>query len=141
MQVLLQITSARGPVECCWVVARLAEELVADAARQGLVAAVIEEEPGPEKGTLLSALIHVDGEGCTAFAASWTGTVQWIANSPFRTGHKRKNWFVGVSRITIPVTSRFREQDVRMETLKASGPGGQHVNLSLIHISEPTRPY
>jgi len=139
MQIILQITSARGPVECCWVVARLAEELVADAAKQGLVAAVIEEEPGPEKGTLMSALIHIDGEGCPAFAASWVGTVQWIATSPFRPGHKRKNWFVGVNQITIPETSKFREQDVLMETLKASGPGGQHVNTTesavrLVHI-------
>ena len=29
MTVLLQITSGRGPVECCWVVARLSEAMIA----------------------------------------------------------------------------------------------------------------
>jgi len=139
MQILLQITSARGPVECCWVVARLTEELIADAAKHGLVAAVIEEETGTEKGTLLSALIHIDGDDCPVFAASWVGTVQWIETSKFRPGHKRKNWFVGVNQVSIPKSSSFREQDVCMETLKASGPGGQHVNTTesavrVVHI-------
>jgi peptide chain release factor len=97
MSLLLQITSGRGPVECCWVVARLSETMQTDASRQGLCAAVIEEEPGTENGTLFSAMIHIDGDGCNAYAASWVGTVQWIGNSPFRHGHKRKNWFVGVN--------------------------------------------
>ena len=30
MTVLLQITSGRGPVECCWVVARLAEAMIVE---------------------------------------------------------------------------------------------------------------
>jgi len=130
MSLLLQITSGRGPIECCWVVARLAVEMVADATRQGLCASVIEEEPGTETETLHSALIHIDGDGCNLFAASWVGTVQWVGNSPFRHGHKRKNWFVGVNSVILPQASVFRDQDVRIETLKASGPGGQHVNTT-----------
>lgn len=139
MQILLQISSARGPAECCWVVAQLAHELLADAARQGLAAAVIDEEAGAEKGTLQSALIHIEGDGCQSFAASYIGTIQWIAHSPFRLGHKRKNWFVGVSQVAMPQLSIFRTQDIRMETMKASGPGGQHVNTTesavrVVHI-------
>lgn len=130
MQILLQITSARGPLECCWVVAQLAQELVSNATQLGLTAAAIEEEAGQEKGTLLSALIHIEGDECSTFATSWIGTVQWIAFSPFRSGYKRKNWFVGVDLITIPEIPKFREQDVRIETLKSSGPGGQHVNTT-----------
>lgn len=129
MQILLQITSARGPVECCWVVALLTEMLLADAARNGIAAAVIDEENGSEKGTLTSALIHLDGGNyVSAFAALYIGTIQWIAQSPFRPEHKRKNWFVGVNPISVPTPSGFREQDVRFETMKASGSGGQHVN-------------
>jgi peptide chain release factor len=67
--VLLQISSGRGPVECAWVVARLTESLLAEAKQNGIVAQLIEEETGPEKGTLLSALLHVSGDGCNAFAA------------------------------------------------------------------------
>lgn len=128
--VLVQITSGRGPVECAWVVARMADALVAEARSCGLQAELIEEEDGPENGTLLSALIHLTGSGCDAFADAFEGTVQWIGYSRFRPGHKRKNWFVGVQRIPIPTTTPFSDRDVRIETMRGSGPGGQHVNTT-----------
>ena len=130
MSILLQITSGRGPVECCWVVARLAESIIADARRNAINAEIIEEEVGSEKSTLLSALIHLDGSEAKQFAASYEGTIQWIGNSTFRPGHRRKNWFVGVQRVPLPRSTIFSESDVRIETLKASGPGGQHVNTT-----------
>jgi len=128
--VLLQITSGRGPVECAWVAAQLAEALVVEARSAGLRAELIEEERGPESGTLLSALIHLAGDGCDTFAAAIEGTVQWIGYSSFRPGHKRKNWFVGVQRIPMPATVSFSDRDVRIETMRGSGPGGQHVNTT-----------
>lgn len=127
---LLQITSGRGPAECAWVVARLAESLLAEARLAGVTAHLIEEEAGPERGTLLSALIHLAGEGCHAFAARVEGTVQWIGASGFRPGHKRKNWFVGVQSVPMPHVTPFCERDIRIDTLRASGPGGQHVNTT-----------
>lgn len=127
---LLQITSGRGPTECAWVAARLAESLIAEAKQAGLMAQLIEEEAGPGKGTLLSALIHVSGERCHVFAANVVGTVQWIGYSCFRPGHKRKNWFVGVQRMPVHPTIPFCDHDIRIDTLRASGPGGQHVNTT-----------
>ena len=130
MAILLQITSGRGPTECCWVVARLAEALLADARGNRLHAEIIEQEQGPEQGTLLSALLHIGGSEATRFAAGYEGTIQWIGTSTFRPGHKRKNWFVGVQRAPIPEAVPFSERDVRIETMKGSGPGGQHVNTT-----------
>jgi peptide chain release factor len=46
-----------------------------------------------------------------------------------RPHHKRKNWFFGV--VALPeqaVAPRLRETDVRFDTLRAGGPGGQHQN-------------
>ncbi len=129
-EMLLQITSGRGPIECAWVTARLADALVTEARSAGLRAEVIEEEPGSKNGTLLSALIHLTGENSGAFTANLEGTVQWIGYSGFRPGHKRKNWFVGVQHIPIPATLTFSDQDVRIETMRGSGPGGQHVNTT-----------
>jgi peptide chain release factor len=108
----------------------LAESIITDARNIGLNAEIIEEETGPEKGTLFSALLHLDGESVELFAASYEGTIQWIGYSTFRPGHKRKNWFVGVQRVPVPPSAVFSERDVRIETLKASGPGGQHVNTT-----------
>jgi peptide chain release factor len=130
MAILLQITAGRGPIECAWVAAKLTEELIRDARQSGLQADLIEEEAGPEPGTMLSALIHLDGGEYSDFASGYEGTVQWVGYSGFRPGHKRKNWFVGVQRIPVPEKARFSERDVRIETLKAGGPGGQHVNTT-----------
>lgn len=76
--VLLQLTSGRGPVECARVVAQLAEIMVAEARAAGLQAELIEEEPGPENDTLLSALVHLAGAGFDIFAAQWIGSVQFV---------------------------------------------------------------
>lgn len=128
--VLLQITSGRGPVECAWVAAKLANALVAEARGAGLQAELIDVEPGPEIGTLLSALIHLTGDGCVSFAAAVEGSVQWVGQSQYRLGHKRKNWFVGVQQVPMPVAMVFTDRDVRIETMRGSGPGGQHVNTT-----------
>lgn len=130
MAVLLQITSGRGPAECCWVVARLSEAVCADARSKGIAAEIIEQESGPEKDSLFSVLIHLEGSGFQQFCTSYTGTIQWIGLSPYRHGHKRKNWFVGVEVIEIPAAVHFLEQDVRVEVMKGCGPGGQHVNTT-----------
>ena len=131
-EVWLHITSGQGPVECAWVVVKVLEKLLEEAAVAGLNAKTIEGEPGPEPGTLLSALISMsslseDGQ-LQSFANTWRGTVQWIARSRFRPECKRRNWFVGIEVFEPVEEATFRPQDVRWETMRASGPGGQHVN-------------
>ena len=54
--------------------------------------------------------------------------MQWTARSPFRPTHKRKNWFVGIDILEPVDETRFDLNKVRWETMRARGPGGQHVN-------------
>jgi peptide chain release factor len=54
--------------------------------------------------------------------------VQWTARSPFRPTHKRKNWFVGIDVLEPVDETHFDLKEVRWETMRAGGPGGQHVN-------------
>lgn len=68
------------------------------------------------------------GTACDEVVDEWEGTVQWIAQSPYRIYHKRKNWFVGVHSFVLSESQEVTEHDFRYETLRASGPGGQHVN-------------
>lgn len=127
-EVWLHITSGQGPVECTWAVVKVLEKIMAEAADRGLKAKTIEAEPA-EHGTLRSALVSISGDDCLqAFANSWCGTVQWIARSQFRPECKRKNWFVGVESFEPVEAGKFSSHDVRWETMRASGPGGQHVN-------------
>ncbi|MEJ2155017.1 MAG: peptide chain release factor H [Desulfobacteraceae bacterium] len=136
----LQISSGRGPAECCWVVARLAGFLKDEAVKVGLRAELIEAIPGDLPGTLRSALLALEGKvGIDGFIANWQGTVQWIGNSMFRPHHKRKNWFVDVKVFEPPERAQWQAGDIRVDRMRASGPGGQHVNktesaVRVIHI-------
>lgn len=125
----LQITSGRGPAECCWVVAQLLQTILKEATASGLKAEVLEAVIGDQPKTFKSVLIAFDGDA-TDFLSRWSGTVQWIGTSPFRPYHKRRNWHVGVEPITFPDHPSWSEQDIKIETMRASGPGGQHVNKS-----------
>jgi peptide chain release factor len=52
-----------------------------------------------------------------------------VWRSGYRPHHKRKNWFVSVSPYREPEPGEaFSLADVRFETAKAGGPGGQYVN-------------
>ena len=125
----LQISAGQGPAECAWAVVKTIEAIEAEAHSAALVFRTVEVEPGPQPGTAQSALISITAdEPLARFAESWSGTVQWIARSPFRPEHKRKNWFVGVEVLQPVDETRIQAADLRWDTMRASGPGGQHVN-------------
>jgi peptide chain release factor len=110
-------------------VVKVMEEMRREAEAASIAWKALEIEPGPEPGTANSALISISGGGeLEQFVTSWNGTVQWTARSPFRPEHKRKNWFVGIEAIEPVAEARFLASEVRWETMRASGPGGQHVN-------------
>ncbi len=125
----LQISSGRGPAECCWVVARLAGFLIDEAGKLRMRAELLEAVPGDLPGTFRSALVAVTGEeSLDGFIADWQGAVQWIGKSMFRPHHKRKNWFVDVKAFAPLEHAPWRAGDIRVDRMRSSGPGGQHVN-------------
>ena len=118
-------------MECAWAVVQVVERIHSEAAAAGLQARTVEIHAGSERGTADSALIAINGGGDDdhdAFLRNWRGTVQWIGRSPFRPEHKRKNWFVGVEILEPVEETLFDPKDLQWETMRASGPGGQHVN-------------
>jgi peptide chain release factor len=131
---IIQVTAGRGPVECTRVVARVVELMMKEARQDGLEITLLESKKGDLKGTLLSAILLLKAAGAAgnktldAFLGKWRGTIQWIAQSPYRKFHKRKNWFVGVEVFDIHAQLQWNPKDVKLETCRASGPGGQHVN-------------
>ena len=125
----LQVSAGQGPAECAWAVPRVVEQIQAEAGAAGVALRTVEVTPGPEAGTAHSVLLALaGGDAAARFAAAWRGTVQWIARSPFRPQHKRRNWFVGVEVLEPPAAQELDSRAVRFETMRASGPGGQHVN-------------
>ncbi|MDD1507081.1 peptide chain release factor H [Pseudomonas sp. CNPSo 3701] len=126
--ILLQLSAAQGPDECALAVARALPRLKAEADGIGVTVRVLEDEPGPRRGTLRSVLLALDGEQAERLAGDWTGSLQWICPSPYRPGHARKKWFFGGAQFTAPSPELAGE--IRFETLRSSGPGGQHVNTT-----------
>lgn len=127
-KIYLQITSGRGPAECCRVVALVLEKILMQARKKGWTAEVIEREEGVMNRTLFSAIIYLEGSKVDEIADEWEGSIQWIAQSPYRIYHKRKNWFVGVNSFIPSELNEIDTKYITYQTLRSSGPGGQHVN-------------
>jgi len=127
-KLIIQITAGKGPLECCRVVAKVQDLMLKQASGQGLHLSVIETKGAELNGALLSSTLMLQGDNLDGFINEWHGTIQWTAQSPYRKFHKRKNWFVGVGIFSVDEQVKFNPNDVKFETLRASGPGGQNVN-------------
>lgn len=124
-EILLHLSSGQGPKECEWVV----EQLVRAWAREAQEADLVCEPVEPVTGPAASVLLRIAGDGAEGFADARTGTIRWIGTSPFRPLHKRRNWFVGVTRAPAAEdVPELRDADIAYQAIRASGPGGQHVN-------------
>lgn len=125
----IQVTSGRGPVECCRVVVLVMQKLVEHSEQLGLEVELVEHEDGPEDGCMFSATLSVSGDNIEKLRSEWEGSVLWVAlKNSFRPWHRRKNWFVGVHFFKPLKSDTISERDITYETLRSSGPGGQNVN-------------
>ena len=124
--ILLQLSAANGPDECCLAVYKLLAVVLKEAELLGLEIKKVEEEPASKPNTHKSVLLSVNGEGAALFADSWRGSILWICQSPFRKLHKRKNWFIGGEIFELQESNSTTE--IKFEACRSSGPGGQHAN-------------
>lgn len=125
----IQITSGRGPVECCRVVVLVMQKIIDQVRSLGFNAEIVEHDDGPQDGCMFSATLSIGSEDIAPFIKEWEGSVLWIAQkNPFRPWHRRKNWFVGVHFFKPMESNKTDERDIVYETLRSSGPGGQNVN-------------
>lgn len=127
---LLQISAGRGPDECQLATRKVADEILKTAKKMNLDGEIISSQAGDQHGTFLSALVSVTGKNSKEFCESWQGSIKWMCKSPYRSQHKRSNWFVGVEMVLLAdkTDSTINVSDVSFETFGASGPGGQHTN-------------
>lgn len=114
-----QISAGQGPEECELAVSKLLRALTEEFPDIRTVQTI----PGRRAGCLRSARIISDRD-----LSFLEGTVQWICASPFRPGHKRKNWFVDISPCAPLPDGERPDALVRFETFRSGGKGGQHVN-------------
>jgi len=138
----LQVSSGQGPDECALAVKYISQRIILEAEQYGLHARYIDCVPGSKPGTLISALLGLQGDRLDDFIKRWYGTVQWVCSSPYRPEHKRKNWFVGVETLSAVAKDQcgINIKDVDFDTIRASGPGGQHVNTTDSAVRATHRP-
>lgn len=123
--IYLQLSTGQAPAECQYFARFALRQILREAEAAGLDAEILSETPS--KHGLMSAVVAVSGSLQDSFAQRWLGTLQWVCASPFRPNHARKNWFVAVSRLP-DIPALPQEGEVRFETCRAGGKGGQHVN-------------
>jgi peptide chain release factor 2 len=100
------------------------------AEKRGFQVELLEVSPGEEAG-IKSATFLVRGENAYGLYASEKGVHRLVRLSPFDAAHRRHTSFAGVE--VSPVVDEIAdvdidEDDLQIDTYRASGAGGQHVN-------------
>lgn len=93
---------------------------------------VIEQQAGDEAG-IKSATIHVKGHNAYGWLKTESGVHRLVRISPFDSNARRHTSFVSVwvyPEIDDQIEIDVNESDCRIDTFRASGAGGQHVNTT-----------
>ena len=100
------------------------------AERRGFEIELLEVSPGEEAG-IKSATFRASGENAYGLFGAERGVHRLVRLSPFDSAHRRQTSFAGVE--VAPVVKdaaevEINEDDLQVDTYRASGAGGQHVN-------------
>lgn len=93
-------------------------------------AQLLDSNPGEEAG-IKSATVLVQGLNAYGFLRSEKGVHRLVRLSPFDSNHKRHTSFASVSLvpdIEEEIQIEIRPEDLRIDTFRAGGAGGQHIN-------------
>ena len=115
---IYQISSGQGPAECELGVARFLEYL-----QKNYEVTVLDFSEGYNADTYRSVRFSSPDD-----LSCFIGSVQWVWQSTYRPGHKRKNWFLDFSECPVASVENFDERQITFETFRSSGNGGQNVN-------------
>jgi len=102
------------------------------AERRGFKADIVDEQPGKEAG-IKSTTFTVAGEYAYGLLSAEAGVHRLVRLSPFNAGSSRETSFASVfvyPEIEEDVEIEVNEKDLRVDTYRSSGAGGQHVNVT-----------
>ena len=100
--------------------------------RRGFKREVIDHQPGDEAG-IKSATVLVTGEYAYGLLSAEAGVHRLVRISPFDQAARRHTSFASVyvwPELTEDVDVEIDEKDIRIDTFRSSGAGGQHVNVT-----------
>lgn len=128
--VYLTIHSGAGGTEACDWVTMLLRMYLMWSENKGFKTGIIDQQPGEEAG-LRSVTVNVRGENAFGLLKSETGVHRLVRISPFDANKRRHTSFASVDvtpEIEDDIEVEILEKDLKVDTFRASGAGGQYVN-------------
>jgi len=128
----LEINAGAGGTESCDWAAMLARMYVRWAEKKGYKVELVSESPGEEAG-IRSAAYRISGPNAYGWLKSESGVHRLVRISPFDSAARRHTsfssvWVYPVVDDNIDIT--INPADIRIDTYRSSGAGGQHVNTT-----------
>ena len=100
--------------------------------RDGYTVKILDYQPGDEAG-IRSATLIIEGEFAYGYLSSESGVHRLVRISPFGAIGKRQTSFASVfvyPQLDDKIEIQIDEKDLRIDTYRSSGAGGQHVNVT-----------
>lgn len=137
----IDIQAGAGGTEACDWASMLLRQYLRYCERKGFKAEVLEESDGDVAG-IKSATLKVDGEYAYGFLRTETGVHRLVRKSPFDSSGGRHTSFSSIfvyPEVDESIEIEVNPADIRTDTYRASGAGGQHINktdsaVRLTHI-------
>ena len=137
---IVSLHAGAGGTESCDWAAMLYRMYTRWADKKGFSVEVLDSLDGEEAG-IKSITFQVNGENAYGYLKSEKGVHRLVRISPFNAAGKRQTSFVScdvMPDIEEDVDVEIREEDIRIDTFRSSGAGGQHINKtsSAIRITQ-----
>jgi peptide chain release factor 2 len=141
LNAFLDIQAGAGGTEACDWASMLLRQYLKYAERKGFKATIEDESAGDTAG-IKGATIKVEGEYAFGLLRTETGVHRLVRKSPFDSSGGRHTSFASIfvyPEIDDSIEIEINPADVRTDTFRASGAGGQHINktdsaVRLTHI-------
>jgi len=129
---IVSINAGAGGTESCDWASMLLRMYLRWAENHGHSSEVIDQLPGEEAG-IKSATFIVKGDFAFGYLKAETGVHRLVRISPFDSNKRRHTSFASVD--VVPDVDKsikidINESDLRVDTYRSSGAGGQHVNVT-----------
>ncbi len=126
----LEINSGAGGTEAQDWAQMLARLYIRWSERRGYKVEIIDETPGEEAG-VKSIVLQIQGKQAFGWLKKESGIHRLVRISPFDANKRRHTSFASISVLPVldeTIDIQIDEKDLRIDTYRASGAGGQHVN-------------